>query len=130
MRGVGSCCYNELRARRHGEVRERLNRAVSKTVEPLRVPWVRIPPSPPVFFNHFERVSLPAWAILGMCVAGSGRRDMALNICRRHGSHCLDGRTLHAMTYEVDDLRPAEIYASGTFVGRFKRKNTEKDCMR
>ena len=30
-----------------GEVRERLNRAVSKTVEPLRVPWVRIPPSPP-----------------------------------------------------------------------------------
>jgi hypothetical protein len=32
---------------RRGEVRERLNRAVSKTVEPLRVPWVRIPPSPP-----------------------------------------------------------------------------------
>src|SRR6266478_6783084 len=32
---------------KYGEVRERLNRAVSKTVEPLRVPWVRIPPSPP-----------------------------------------------------------------------------------
>src|ERR1700674_1377063 len=32
---------------RCGEVREWLNRAVSKTVEPLRVPWVRIPPSPP-----------------------------------------------------------------------------------
>jgi hypothetical protein len=31
-----------------GEVREWLNRAVSKTVVPLRVPWVRIPPSPPV----------------------------------------------------------------------------------
>ena len=30
-------------------MRERLNRAVSKTVEPLRVPWVRIPPSPPEF---------------------------------------------------------------------------------
>src|SRR5215510_12612888 len=30
-----------------GEVREWLNRAVSKTVVPLRVPWVRIPPSPP-----------------------------------------------------------------------------------
>ena len=30
-----------------GEVREWLNRAVSKTVEPERVPWVRIPPSPP-----------------------------------------------------------------------------------
>jgi hypothetical protein len=28
-------------------VREWLNRAVSKTVVPLRVPWVRIPPSPP-----------------------------------------------------------------------------------
>ncbi len=28
-------------------VRSWLNRAVSKTVEPLRVPWVRIPPSPP-----------------------------------------------------------------------------------
>ena len=28
-------------------MREWLNRAVSKTVEPLRVPWVRIPPSPP-----------------------------------------------------------------------------------
>src|SRR5689334_5919983 len=37
--------------RRHGEVREWLNRAVSKTVEPLRVPWVRIPPSPPEFRN-------------------------------------------------------------------------------
>jgi hypothetical protein len=29
-----------------GEVRERLNRAVSKTVVPARVPGVRIPPSP------------------------------------------------------------------------------------
>ena len=30
-----------------GEVREWLNRAVSKTAVPYRVPWVRIPPSPP-----------------------------------------------------------------------------------
>ena len=30
-----------------GEVREWLNRAVSKTVVPYKVPWVRIPPSPP-----------------------------------------------------------------------------------
>ena len=37
----------KIRVVRCGEVRERLNRAVSKTVEPLRVPWVRIPPSPP-----------------------------------------------------------------------------------
>ena len=28
-------------------MREWLNRAVSKTVVPARVPWVRIPPSPP-----------------------------------------------------------------------------------
>jgi hypothetical protein len=35
-------------------VRERLNRAVSKTVEPLRVPWVRIPPSPPVRINQLR----------------------------------------------------------------------------
>lgn len=34
-------------SRQSGEVREWLNRAVSKTVEPSRVPWVRIPPSPP-----------------------------------------------------------------------------------
>ena len=35
-------------------MRERLNRAVSKTVEPLRVPWVRIPPSPPFRINKLE----------------------------------------------------------------------------
>lgn len=35
-----------------GEVREWLNRAVSKTVEPERVPWVRIPPSPPESFSE------------------------------------------------------------------------------
>ena len=42
----------------HGEVREWLNRAVSKTVEPLRVPWVRIPPSPPAqFFQAAMRLN-------------------------------------------------------------------------
>jgi hypothetical protein len=40
-----------------GEVREWLNRAVSKTVEPLRVPWVRIPPSPPkVIKNQYLNI--------------------------------------------------------------------------
>ena len=34
-----------------GEVREWLNRAVSKTVVLARVPWVRIPPSPPSDFR-------------------------------------------------------------------------------
>jgi len=36
---------------KYGEVREWLNRAVSKTVEPLRVPWVRIPPCMQVYFQ-------------------------------------------------------------------------------
>src|SRR3954471_1873096 len=44
---------------RRGEVRERLNRAVSKTVEPSRVPWVRIPPSPPACFHYLQRN--PKW---------------------------------------------------------------------
>jgi hypothetical protein len=33
-----------------GGVSERLKEAVLKTVEPLRVPWVRIPPPPPFIF--------------------------------------------------------------------------------
>ncbi len=40
---VSGAILREIR----GEVREWLNRAVSKTVEPSRAPWVRIPPSPP-----------------------------------------------------------------------------------
>ena len=37
-------------------MREWLNRAVSKTVEASRLPWVRIPPSPPV--NPMKWVSV------------------------------------------------------------------------
>jgi len=57
---------------------------------------------------------------------------MALNIYRRHGSHCPGGRVLHEMTYEADELRRSwkncscPIYASGTLAGHFKRKNTER----
>lgn len=57
---------------------------------------------------------------------------MALNIYRRHGSHCPGGRALHGMTYEADELRrswkkcPCPIYPSGTLNGQFKRKNTER----
>jgi integrase/recombinase XerD len=57
---------------------------------------------------------------------------MALNIYRRHGSHCPGGRALHDMTYEADELRrnwrkcSCPIYASGTLDGQFKRKNTER----
>lgn len=57
---------------------------------------------------------------------------MALNVYRRHGSHCPGGRALHAMTYEADELRRSwkkcscPIYASGTLGGKFKRRNTER----
>src|SRR5271165_902113 len=59
---------------------------------------------------------------------------MALNVYRRHGSHCPGGRALHEMTYEADELRRSwkncscPIYASGTLNGKFKRKNTERSA--
>jgi integrase len=62
----------------------------------------------------------------------SGRVKMALNLYRRHGSHCVGGRALHDMSYETDELRRSwkrcfcPTYASGTLAGRFKRKNTER----
>jgi integrase/recombinase XerC len=57
---------------------------------------------------------------------------MALNLYRRHGSHCSGGRMLHDTSYETDELRRGfkkcfcSIYASGTLNGRFRRKNTER----
>src|SRR5579872_1810332 len=40
-----------------GEVAERLNAPVLKTGVPARVPWVRIPPSPP----YHSAITLPGW---------------------------------------------------------------------
>ena len=57
---------------------------------------------------------------------------MALNLYRRHGSHCSGGRALYDMTYETDEVRRSwkrcscPIYASGTLNERFKRRNTER----
>jgi integrase/recombinase XerC len=57
---------------------------------------------------------------------------MALNLYRRHGSHCPGGRALHDRSYEADELRRnwkkclCPIYASGTLSGQFRRKNTER----
>ena len=57
---------------------------------------------------------------------------MALNLYRRHGSHCPGERSIHEMTYEADEIRRSwknclcPIYASGTLGGKFKRKNTER----
>ena len=49
-------------SRHFGEVPERLNGAVSKTVVPLGVPRVRIPPSPPGIFGEMaERLKAHAW---------------------------------------------------------------------
>ena len=58
-----------------GEMRERSNRAVSKTVEPLAAPWVRIPLSPRDFVC---RMRLAGSAVLRPCVAGwaSARASM------------------------------------------------------
>jgi len=56
---------------------------------------------------------------------------MALNLYRRHRSHCAGGRALHDRTYEPDELRrgwrkcSCPIYASGTLGERFRRMNTE-----
>ena len=49
MSRCATVVFSRTSWQRTGEVRERLNRAVSKTVVPARVPWVRIPPSPPHF---------------------------------------------------------------------------------
>src|SRR2546427_13232276 len=46
-RSEGQPSHPLLLRLKKGEVRERPNRAVSKTAVPLRGPWVRIPPSPP-----------------------------------------------------------------------------------
>ena len=43
-----------------GEVRERPNRAVSKTAVPFRGPWVRIPPSPPYLARQKHSDHSPA----------------------------------------------------------------------
>ena len=43
IRGI----YFQIDKSFEGEVAERLNATVLKTVDPLRGPWVRIPPSPP-----------------------------------------------------------------------------------
>jgi integrase/recombinase XerC len=57
---------------------------------------------------------------------------MALNLYRRHGSHCLGARVLHDRSYEADELRrnwkkcSCPIYASGTLHGQFRRRNTER----
>lgn len=54
-------------------MREWLNRAVSKTVEPSRAPWVRIPPSPPGLGSETltsGRFHCRAWP--ADCGAGSG----------------------------------------------------------
>lgn len=56
---------------------------------------------------------------------------MALNLYRRHGSHCHGGRALHSTSYQADESRRSwkscscPIYASGTLGGHFHRKNTE-----
>jgi hypothetical protein len=82
----------KIRVVRIGEVREWLNRAVSKTVEPLRVPWVRIPPSPPFRINYLH---LPSDNQLGF-------GDIRYTWGQQVGRH---GTLAHARA-ERDDARP------------------------
>ena len=51
--------------RKRGEVPEWSNGAVSKTVEPARVPWVRIPPSPPLRNNGGHSARRRGYAVSG-----------------------------------------------------------------
>ena len=62
---------------RPGEVPERLNGAVSKTVVPLRVPGVRIPPSPPVLLT-FARLRLAARFACGLRARAASRSAVSL----------------------------------------------------
>ena len=57
---------------RFGGVPERLNGAVSKTVVPLRVPRVRIPPSP------------PRTPTIGLCLQGPGASPRNRRLCAGH----------------------------------------------
>src|SRR5256886_8182577 len=60
-RSEGQPSHPLLLRLKKGEVRERPNRAVSKTAVPLRGPWVRIPPSPPYLAR--ETSVLNGWAV-------------------------------------------------------------------
>src|SRR5438874_12918689 len=80
-----------------GEVREWLNRAVSKTVEPLRVPWVRIPPSPPKYNQQLTK-SFQIQRAIACNGDRMSKASMALKLYARHrkgceGGHAEDGRS-------------------------------------
>ena len=62
------------RLRTRGEVPEWSNGAVSKTVVPARVPWVRIPPSPPSFPSSSDAVDRPGTAVSAQQLAHDRRR--------------------------------------------------------
>lgn len=74
-------------------MREWLNRAVSKTVEPSRAPWVRIPPSPPgrgsetLTPGRFHRCAWPADTVFsGPVPAESPQTAVAPDLRRFHNS--------------------------------------------
>lgn len=83
---------------RISKVRERLNRAVSKTVEPLRAPCVRIPPSPALRtelrtpdaadFTPEAAAWRAVGRLSGLDTAEEGFNNLPatrLNICLQHG---------------------------------------------
>jgi hypothetical protein len=72
-----------------GEVRERLNRAVSKTVDGVTRPWVRIPPSPPEFLrqNQRFRTHLGFPRTIGLDNLATGGQDYADTLASAHPAH-------------------------------------------
>jgi hypothetical protein len=74
---------------RCGEVPERSNGAVSKTVVPLRVPRVRIPPSPP--FPRREQDRMKAIILTGGCRCGAVSYELSVSgELPVYCCHCLD----------------------------------------
>src|SRR4051812_14702036 len=67
---------------RCGEVPERSNGAVSKTVVPLRVPRVRIPPSPPLLIGRLTGLSVGSFVEHGR-YGGTGDRGAGSAVTRR-----------------------------------------------
>src|SRR5207247_988168 len=70
--------------KRGGEVRERPNRAVSKTAVRVTGPWVRIPPSPPLLADMLGRsTDTDGW--LYRRVKGGIRTGILKGVCPFHG---------------------------------------------
>ena len=95
------------------------NAAVSKTVEPLRVPWVQIPPSPPKYFLSplpAQNANAPSQGTVtdpsGAAVAGAAVE--LINSGTRE--HC-QATTSSSGNYDFTALPPGEFKVKATTSG-------------